>query len=86
MYSTLVGEALLTDYCLHELPTETVSSYDNRDNSFVVDSACSSTSVTAPAEETQGLVHAALTAHIEFLETKDNSNTNSQPYQKQHSD
>ena len=32
--------------------------------------ACSSTSVTAPTKETQGLVHAALTACIEFLEIK----------------
>lgn len=76
MYSTPVGEALLTDYCLHELPTETVSSCDDGDNNTsVVDGACSSTSVTAPAEETQGLVHAALTARIEFLEAQNKSLT-----------
>ena len=75
VYSTPVGEALLTDYCLHELLTETVSSYDNCDDTSVVDGACSSTSVTAPAEETQGLVHAALTACIEFLEAKNKSLT-----------
>ena len=61
---------------MHELPTETVSSADyNDDDTFIVDSACSSTSVTAPAEETQGLVHAALIAHIEFLEAKNKSLT-----------
>ena len=60
VYSTPVSEALLIGYCLHELPTETVSSCDYRNDTFVVDGACSSTSVTAPAEETQGLVHAAL--------------------------
>ena len=75
VYSTPVGEALLTDYCLHELLTEIVSSYDNCDDTSVVDGACSSTSVTAPAEETQGLVHAALTACIEFLEAKNKSLT-----------
>ena len=72
VYSTPIGEALLTDYCLHELPSETVSSCDNHDDdTFVVDGACSSTSVTALAKETQGLVHAALTACIEFLEAQD---------------
>ena len=70
VYSTPVGEALLTDYCLYELPAETISSsYYHDDNTFAVDGAYSSTSVT-PAEETQGLVHAALTARIEFLEAK----------------
>ena len=53
MYSTPVGEALLTDYCLNQLPTETISSSDYHDDDiFAVDGACSSTSVTAPAEET----------------------------------
>ena len=76
VYSTPVGEALLTDYCLHELPTETISSSDyHDDDTFAVDGACSSTPVTAPAEETQGLVHAALTARIEFLEAKNKSLT-----------
>ena len=76
MYSTPVGEALQTDNCLHELPTETVSSCDyHDDDTFVVDGACSSTSVTAPAEKMQGLVHAALTARIEFLEAKNKSLT-----------
>ena len=76
VYSTPVGEALLTDYCLHELPTETISSSDyHHDDTFAVDGACSSTPVTAPAEETQGLVHAALTARIEFLEAKNKSLT-----------
>ena len=40
-----------------------------------MDGACSSTSVSAPAEETQGLAHAALTARTEFLETKNKSLT-----------
>ena len=40
-----------------------------------MDGACSSTSVSAPAEETQGLAHAALTARTEFLETKNKSVT-----------
>ena len=66
---------LYHDYCLHELPTETISSCENHDDTFVVDGACSSTSVTALAEETQGLVHAALTARIEFLEAKNKSLT-----------
>ena len=75
VYSTPVGGALLTDYCLHELLTGTVSSCDYYDDTFVVDGACSSTSVTASAEETQGLVHAALTALIGFLEAKNKSLT-----------
>ena len=76
VYSTLVCEALLTDYCLHELLTEIISSCDyHDDDTFDVDGACSSTSVPAPAEELQGLVHAALTAHIEFLEAKNTSLT-----------
>ena len=75
VYSIPVGEALLIDYCLHKLPTETISSCENRDDTFVVDGACSSTSVTAPDEETQGLVHAVLTAHIEVLEAKNKSLT-----------
>ena len=63
VYSTKVGEALLTDYCLYELPTETISSSDyHDDDTFALDGTCSSTSVTASAKETQGLVHAALTA------------------------
>ena len=62
--STPVGEALVTDYCVLELPTETISSSDHN---IGMDSACSSTTVSAPAEETQGLVHAALTACIEFF-------------------
>ena len=67
---------LLIDYCLHELPTEIISSCDyHDDDTFVVDGACCSTSVPAPAEETQGPVHAALTAHIEFLEAKNKSLT-----------
>ena len=54
VYSTPLGEALLTDYCLYELPTETISiSYYHDDNTIAVDGAYSSTSVTAPAEETQ---------------------------------
>ena len=52
VYSTPVGEALVTDYCLHELPTETISSSDYHDDTFDVDGDCSSTSVTAPIEET----------------------------------
>ena len=64
-------------------PLETVSSCDNcDDDTFVVDGACSSTSVTAPAEETQGLVHAALTACIEFLEAKNKSLTQQLPLPK----
>ena len=65
--STPVGEALVTDYCVLELPTETISSSDHN---IGMDSACSSTTVSAPAEETKGLVHAALTARIEFLEAQ----------------
>ena len=67
VYSTPVGEALLTDYSVHELPTETISSTDYHEDNSVVDGACSPTSVSAVTEETQGLIHAALTAHIEFL-------------------
>ena len=53
VYCTPVGEALLTDLCLHELPTETVSScdYDDDDDTFVVDGSCSSASGTTPAEK-----------------------------------
>ena len=40
-----------------------------------MDGPCSSTSVSAPVEETQGLVHAALTARIEFLEAQNRSLT-----------
>ena len=41
VYSSPVGEALLTDYCLHELATETISSSDyHHDDTFVVDGAC----------------------------------------------
>ena len=75
MYSTPFGEALLIDYCLHELPTETISSSEyhyHDDNTSIVVSACSYTSATTPAEETQGLVHAALIARIELLEAKIN--------------
>ena len=32
VYSTQVGETLLTDYCLYELPTETISSCDYHDD------------------------------------------------------
>ena len=39
--SSPVGETLLTDYCPHELPTETISSSDyHGDDTFVVDGAC----------------------------------------------
>ena len=52
VYCTPVGEALLTEYCLHELPTETVSSCDDHDDdTFVLDGACSSASVTTPVEK-----------------------------------
>ena len=34
VYSTPVGETVLTDYCLHELPTQTVSSCENRDGNI----------------------------------------------------
>ena len=75
VYSTLVGEALLTDYSVHELPTETISSSDYHEDNSAVDGACSSTSASVVAEETQGLVHAALTACIEFLEAQNKSLT-----------
>ena len=76
VYSTPVSEALLTDYCLHEIPTETVSSCDyHDDDTFVVDSACSSSTVTPSAKERQGLVHATLTARTKFLEAKNKSLT-----------
>lgn len=59
-----------------------VSSCDHDD--FTVDGAYSSTSVGAPAEETQGLVHAALTARIEFLEAQNKSLTQQLTSSKQH--
>ena len=61
--STPIGEALVTDYCVLELPTEIISSSDHN---IGMDSACSSTTVSASAEETQGLVRAALTARIAY--------------------
>ena len=73
--STPVGEALLTDYSVHALPTEIISSCEHQDHNSVVDGPWNSTSVSAPAEETQGLVHAALTACIEFLEAQNRSLT-----------
>ena len=70
--STPVGEALVTDYCVLELPSETISSSDHN---IGMDIACSSTTVNAPTGESQGLVHAALTARIEFLEAQNKSLT-----------
>ena len=70
--STPVGEALVTDYCVLELPSETISSSDHN---IGMDIACSSTTVNAPTGESQGLVHAVLTARIEFLEAQNKSLT-----------
>ena len=62
---TPIGETLLTDYSVHELPSETPDSFD--------DPCCSNSTVVPKPTDESALIYAALTARIEYLEAQNKS-------------